>query len=1319
MGHVEDPDCGPEDELADDAVDQGLQAAFRGGGTRGSESVLGAIERMSGSASRIHLPDIPDEVTPVVRIPSADDGEAVQDDSRYLIIGEIARGGVGVVLKCRDRDLGREVAIKVLRSELTDRPEIVQRFVEEAQIGGQLQHPGVVPVYGLGVQPDGRPYFAMKLVKGQTLAALLKDRKDSAEGRRRFLAIFEQVCQTVAYAHARHVIHRDLKPANVLVGAFGQVQVVDWGFAKVLPKGGIADETPEPEGEVEVSIIETVRSGSDSAPSVAGSVMGTPAYMPPEQARGEIDRLDERADVFSLGAILTEILTGKPPYTGNPRLLLTKAAKCETADAKERLASCGADPALVALADRSLAPAITARPRDAGEVAQVVADYLAQLEERAREAELKAAAAHRTRKLTLALAAVILLAVVGVGGTVFRAERKERDRTAGAALAVSKAMEEAISLRGRARAADVEDVTLWPGILSQGERAVRLAESLEADEDTWARADELLESIRGEEAAAREAAAHAARDRRVLDAVHELREQRYVNYPPEKKNADFAEAFRELGIVLGETDPSRAARLIRETKIATPLLVALDDWLFVRKEGKLGLEPIAAIQTAADPDPLRQKLRSAAGDLEELQSLREGAELDALPVPTLLLLGESLGRAGDPDGAVAAYRAAMAADPGSYVARVGIAWWFGAVTPPRRWEGVTVLHRAKSLRHGRPLPSLLRRLALSYRGNFQLDSGISVLREAYREYPDDKEFPIVLCWFLSERANERLKSANQPGAAWQGHLGSAEGDFREAIEVKADGPHLWCGLAMVLANHGDRREAISAAARAREKDGPCPRGLSALIQAHRDLEEWDEAIDACSELIDLQPDHPLWPHCRGILLARAGRIDEAIEVLRAAIARHGGRSGCHCKLAVLLRIRGRHEEAATLLEERVKSKPFAYVSVALLARELRLLGKKEEASDREQQALDAVLRTALLPGSSTEHGDLAEYLLLGGRGREGAIRIYDARFPDATPEQQAGFFCGLGNVLLAKHRLPEAEECLREAIRRSPDLPAGSAREPNPVPAIRYTAQVLLGVILFRAGRGDEAIQVLEEARAAYPNSPQANHILGVVLLHGGRFEDALPHLEKKLERCVTHCERCRRSVQDARRSMELAPRLPQILSGELVPEGPEDAYLMGALCKIRGHPAKAHGFYDRALRSDHRWHVDEAAHLRVRRTLAFVAAGTAVSAAVASDTIEERVALCRKALEWSREGLAHMRRERDYPNIWFGVRLGIDDRRVPPEPLMITDNSLAMLIRVLLGSEAYTAIRDESELKKLPEDLQVECRDFWEEARAFLRELE
>ena len=265
----------------------------------------------------------------------------------------------------------------------------MRRFVEEAQIGGQLQHPGIVPVYELGTFADRRPYFAMKLVKGRTLAAMLQGRAEPRQDLPRFLSIFEQVCQTMAYAHARGVIHRDLKPSNMMVGSFGEVQVMDWGLAKVL-RGGRrrrAASGAEPLGETVVMTVRTGPAGSGSE-SQPGSVLGTPAYMAPEQARGDVERMDERADVFGLGAILCEVLTGRPPFTGASREESAPGRRGATwprpSAARCLRGRCRAGRA----GEDCLAAEPERRPRDAGEVARRMTAYQAGVQDRLKAAEL-------------------------------------------------------------------------------------------------------------------------------------------------------------------------------------------------------------------------------------------------------------------------------------------------------------------------------------------------------------------------------------------------------------------------------------------------------------------------------------------------------------------------------------------------------------------------------------------------------------------------------------------------------------------------------------------------------------------------------------------------------------------------------------------------------------------------------------------------------------------------------------------------------------------------------------------------------------------
>jgi serine/threonine protein kinase len=307
--------------------------------------------------------------------PGAAPPEAPRRLGRYEVLEEIAQGGMGAVLRVRDPELGRELAVKVLRPQLRNEPEMVRRFLEEAKITAQLPHPGIVPVHDIGRDENGLPFLAMKLVRGETLEAMLKRRASPTGGRPRFIAIFEQVCQAVGFAHSKGVVHRDLKPLNVMVGAFGEVQLMDWGLAKLLRPEAAPGELPD-RGSGVVTLPE--REGTQ-----AGAVVGTPGYMSPEQARGEVDRIDRRSDVFALGAILCEVLTGKPPFRGPGTMdLLIQTATGELAEAFARLDGCGADAELVELAKKCLDPDQVERPPDAGMVARSLWIYQVRFEDR-------------------------------------------------------------------------------------------------------------------------------------------------------------------------------------------------------------------------------------------------------------------------------------------------------------------------------------------------------------------------------------------------------------------------------------------------------------------------------------------------------------------------------------------------------------------------------------------------------------------------------------------------------------------------------------------------------------------------------------------------------------------------------------------------------------------------------------------------------------------------------------------------------------------------------------------------------------------------
>jgi eukaryotic-like serine/threonine-protein kinase len=566
-------------------------------------SVLETIGATIGAVPRVLLRDtaVGEEPSPIIRPTSGNDSS-----TRYRIDGEIARGGMGSILKGRDPDLGRDVAIKVLREDLRDNADMVRRFIEEAQIGGQMQHPGVVPIYELGTFADQRPFFSMKLVKGQTLADLLKTRPSPSDDLPRFLAIFQAIAQTMAYAHTRGVIHRDLKPSNVMVGSFGEVQVMDWGLAKVLARGGLADDARAGKEPLPETVIATARSGSDDDLSHPGSVLGTPSYMAPEQARGEIDLVDERADVFALGSILGEILTGVPAFTGrSSKEIIRKAAAGDTANALKRLDACGAEADLIALAKDSLAVEPEDRPHDAKAVADRITAYLAGVQERVQAAERERAVAvaraieeRRRRKVQLQLAASILAFATlgGLSAAHYLQQRAEQAAIAGQVVGRAE------TLLGQARE-NPEDLSRWQVALTAVEQA-------EVARGEIARTR--LLALRSEIEAGLEA---AQRDKTLLDRMVDIRSAEADDRDGSATDADYGDAFREAGIDVANLPPAKVGARIKDRppSLALALAGALDDWARIRRSMRsnaVGAKRLGDAANIADPDPWRIDLRN-------------------------------------------------------------------------------------------------------------------------------------------------------------------------------------------------------------------------------------------------------------------------------------------------------------------------------------------------------------------------------------------------------------------------------------------------------------------------------------------------------------------------------------------------------------------------------------------------------------------------------------------------------------------------------------------------------------------------------------
>jgi serine/threonine-protein kinase len=318
------------------------------------------------------------------RTQNASVGESKTPGVRFRILRPHAKGGLGQVSVALDTELDRTVALKEIQDEHADDQSSRFRFVQEAEITGKLEHPGIVPIYGLGHYADGRPFYAMRFVQGDSLKEAItrfhahKDQRRDQSARtlqlRDLLRRFTDVCNAVAYAHSRGVLHRDLKPGNVMLGPFGETLLVDWGLAKPMEDAAgpiMTSDQPEEPGPIRLSKL----SGSRNE-TLPGKPIGTPAFMSPEQAHGQAERLGERSDVYSLGATLYSLLTGRAPYEERDLGAILRAVQKGEFPAPKKVDS-SIDSALEAICLKAMALKAEDRYGSARELARDVERWLA------------------------------------------------------------------------------------------------------------------------------------------------------------------------------------------------------------------------------------------------------------------------------------------------------------------------------------------------------------------------------------------------------------------------------------------------------------------------------------------------------------------------------------------------------------------------------------------------------------------------------------------------------------------------------------------------------------------------------------------------------------------------------------------------------------------------------------------------------------------------------------------------------------------------------------------------------------------------------
>lgn len=778
---------------------------------------------------------------PISSEPQGEDGDArrtsnqsqvpsIASNGRYTLLTEIARGGMGAVLLGRDGDLNRDLAIKVLLEKYTHDQETVGRFIEEAQIAGQLQHPGIVPIYDLGHFPDNRPFFAMKLVKGRNLSELLKDRKSPEEKLPSFLKIFEQICETMAYAHSKGVIHRDLKPHNVMVGAFGEVQVMDWGLAKVL--GSTRAREPSTT-TAQLSSVRTKRSGDSSDHTEEGAFLGTASHMPPEQARGDLDAVDERADVFALGSILCQILTGEPAYTGrSTHEIKTKAITADLDDAHHRLRNCGGDRELIAIAMSCLAKVAEDRPRNAGAVRVLITVYLAGVQARLRVAEIarvealarvKQEKARRILATAIATGLVVIFGISAASWWMLTKVQAARNAEIGRLLAEAKLL---IDLSSKAPLGD-------PSKWSEAEATVALARRLITAHGSSANFDEvtrLSQTVtRGQVLSKRVGV--------LLGKLSQIRGNGN-DVGAVQADADYGAAFREATLDLDKMRPDEvvAALKNRVGDCAPEIASALDDWARTRKRKSInseGWRHLVEIARAIDKDPNRDELRrlwlTGNESIDAFRELARKADPERWTVQSLDLLGACLLDVGDPNSAAELLLRAQLRYPGDLWLNYDLAMSLQRSRPPRTEEAIEFYRAARAIR-----PESGHQLAHLLAGRGRATEGLAVFEDLLRLDPDNPDhlhcFGTILRNLGDSRSRAILDRATasylhvikiKPWCA-EAHLGlgdvqseigqqdQAVASYREAIRIKPRLAEAHCNLGLCLMAQGQYREALTA-----------------------------------------------------------------------------------------------------------------------------------------------------------------------------------------------------------------------------------------------------------------------------------------------------------------------------------------------------------------------------------------------------------------------------------------------------------------------------------------------------------------------------
>jgi Flp pilus assembly protein TadD len=1030
----------------------------------------------------------------------------------YTILARLGLGGMGVVYKARQQRPDRLVALKMLPAGEHGGPEWRARLLAEAEALARVQHPHILQIHGVGEQ-EGRAFLVLEYAVHGSLAERLKEAPLPPPAAARLV---ETLAEAVHFAHERGIVHRDLKPGNILLASGGRKPPECGGSSSGDSCPALAECVPK---VADFGLAKLV--GGGTGLTCTGMILGTPSYMAPEQADGQGKEAGPATDVYALGAILYECLTGRPPFRA-----ASQAATLRQVLSEEPLSPRRLDSSVPRDLDTVCLKCLEKEPARRYASAQALAEDLARfgtgqpLRARPVGPAGKAVKWVRRNPVGAGLVAALMLLAVGAAGVLWWAQQQHEDRAAERARrrqaadgAVAVALGQARLLLEQARATPLTDAGKFNEALATATSAAELTRAAEVSDELRQEVAELVATLRDEGEA-------AERDRRLLAALAAVRGPREGPMPRRddsgqvtglaQPGADeqFQAAFRawdeHFDADALPTDVAAARLRARPPAVVSEVVAALDEWAGERRQDQTRRQndpaawqrrcrSLEALAAALDDDaPDRRQLRDmlARGTLqreralgllsvalrpvpvpfdvgpgEDQRRLRQWAaearqRVATEPVLRLLTLARALQAAGDDALAEALLRAAVDARPQELALHAALGKFLEDRQPPRWAEAVRCYEAARALRPAAG-EALAQALVLAGDGV----AGLALYDQLVAQRPDNP-------WLHGRRgiALNRLGRHEEAAAA-----------YRQTLRLQPDYAEAWTNLGITL-----------------DDLGRLPEAEAALRQALRCRADFPEAYLAHNSL--------------GVVLERQGRLAEAEAAYREAIRLKPDEPNPHANLSPVLGARGRHVEAEAEAREAVRLRP--EMSVAHLN-----LGAALYAQDRFPDAEAEFRESVRLRPNAPARCNLGNALHRQGRTREAEAAFREAlRLKPDYPEA----YTNLGMILMHSDRLAEAEACCREAVRLKPDFGLGhynlarvlgdcgrnaeaeaEYREALRLEPDNIDARLNLGHVLNEQHRHKEAEAVCREAIRRQPQHPTARVNLGLALAGQGRLREA------------------------------------------------------------------------------------------------------------------------------------------------------------------------------------------------------------------------